>query len=230
MKHTSCLLLVYAYAAIVYGLPKKRETQQIVQPTLHNIYYVPSIGEVCVEVNITEPVGLVSFLDSDITISKMKNGTNKTSKLDYKTCLWFDEGRLNMFEGPSSFVACSNGFGQDITPDDVIHINGQIRATIICSKFLHSCHHHEDETSEEMYTLSVKPRVIQDVIVQKERFIHPCSKNECGDHDCQVSCKTLLFGGKGYRCDGWWKTSKHEADYTGHIQTVQEKCNKVWEK
>lgn len=228
MKQILHLSFIYAcIVATTYCVPNHRE---IVRPDLHKIYYVPSIREVCIEVNITEPVGLISFWGSDLTISQLHNGIYKTSKLDSNTCLWSDEGRLNMFERQSSFVACSNGFGRDLTPNDKIGISGKIKATIICSKYLHICHNHEDETSEEIYTLNVQPRVIQDVIVHKGRLSNPCSKNECPNLDCQVSCKALLFAGKIYRCDGWWKTSNNEADYTGQIQNVQEKCNKVWEK
>jgi len=185
-----------------------------IQMNIGDLWYVSSLKEVCLQVNLTVPPGTVNvFSGSSIQLTKESERYIDIHYLNQNKCVWNEEEKLNPVGGQTSFIACSDGLGNDLKPTDEMSILGRLKVRVECPRFLTQCRNvgepiegsHIEENIFELESRNIK---ISKVIHHDEKIENLCimgvTPQPC--HACAVSCNTLLFGGNHVRCNGWWNT------------------------
>ena len=220
-----------------YGTPILSEhtgygDRQNITMTMGDLWYVSSLREVCLQVNLIVPPGILNvFSGSDLRLSKGDGQSLEIHRLNQNTCLWNEEGRLNIVGGHTYFVTCSNGFGKNMIPRDEVSIFGRVKVHVECPRFLTQCRREGEAMEgthvvEHVFELETITQKIKKVMYHDPDIVNPCSMGVTPQpcHDCATTCNTLLFGGNRVRCNGWWKALSLTIHSHERIVDVREDC------
>jgi hypothetical protein len=206
---------------------------QKIQMNIGDLWYVSSLKEVCLQVNLTVPPGTVSvFHGSSIKLAKESDKNREIHSLNQNKCVWYQEEKLNPVGGETSFIACSDGFGKELKPSDEISFFGRLKVRVECPRFLTQCRNvgepmEGSHIEENIFELDMKTIKIRKVIHHDEQITNMCTmgviRHPC--HPCAVSCATLLFGGNHVRCNGWWNALSVSTTSKVRFLDVKEDCS-----